>query len=133
MDYHHYHHRLLRHLASIPFIWMMLFPIAITDLILEIYHHICFPLYGLPLVKRKEFIRLDRHRLQYLSFTEKVNCTYCAYANGFARYMCEIGARTEGYWCGITHEKKGGFKQPGYQKDFLPYGDEKAYKRYCKK
>jgi hypothetical protein len=112
---------------------MMLFPMAIADLFLEIYHRICFPLYGIPTLKRKNYIRLDRHRLEYLSFFDKLNCTYCAYANGLAHYMVAIAGKTEEYWCGIKHAPAKGFSEPAHQKNFLKYGDKKSYEeKYCK-
>lgn len=125
--------RTLRHALSFPFIWMMLFPISIADLFLEIYHRICFPLYGIPYVKRKKYIHLDRHRLEYLSFFDKINCTYCAYANGLAAYMVAIAGKTEEYWCGIKHKQSKDYKEPEHHKNFAKYGDKKAYEeKYCK-
>ena len=44
-----------------------------------------------------------------------------------------ITAETEKYWCGIMHKKYKGFVQPAHHKDFLKYGDEKAFKeKYTK-
>lgn len=55
MDYLNYRHT-IRHLLSTPFIWVMIVPVALADLLGEIYHRICFPLYGLPYVKRSQYI-----------------------------------------------------------------------------
>jgi len=46
--------------------------------------------------------------------------------------VSEIAARTEKYWCGIKHQPARGFHEPKHHKDFLKYGDEKAFKAYCK-
>jgi hypothetical protein len=119
-------------MASFPFIWFMIIPIIILDVCLEIYHHICFPLYGIALVKRKDFVKLDRHELAYLSFFDKINCTYCAYANGMAHYLTEIAGRTEKYWCGVKHQVTKGFREPQHHSTFLAHGDERAYKQKCK-
>ena len=132
MKYKKYN-RTLRHALSFPFIWLMLFPMAIMDLFVEIYHKICFPLYGIPYLKRKDYIRLDRHRLEYLSFFDKINCTYCAYANGLAHYITAIAGKTEEYWCGIKHSPAKNYKEPEHHKSFAKYGDKKDYeKKYCK-
>ena len=125
--------RLLRHIISIPFIWMMIIPCIITDIMIEIYHRICFPLYGLPYVKRSKYIRIDRHKLKYLSLVQKINCMYCGYANGLLHYASTIAGVTEYYWCGIMHQKKNGFLPPEHHKGFLPYNDKKAYKEYIQK
>lgn len=125
--------RTLRHIASFPFIWLMIFPIVLSDICLELYHRICFPLYGIPRLHRKDYIRLDRHRLDYLSWFDKINCSYCAYANGLAGYMVAIAGKTEEYWCGIKHQSAPEYKEPEHHKTFAEYGNKKAYEeKYCK-
>ncbi len=59
----------------------------------------------LRLIRRKGYIRINRHRLQYLNFREKINCAYCGYANGLMKYSAANTAATEKYWCGIKHRK----------------------------
>jgi hypothetical protein len=133
MQYKKYEgHRRLRHLLSTPFIWLMIVPIVIMDIFGELYHRICFPLYGIECVKRKNYIRIDRHKLSYLNLKDKLSCMYCGYANGFLQYACEIAARTEKYWCGIKHKQGGSFIEPKHHKDFLKYGDKNAYAKFCK-
>jgi len=123
--------RRLRHLISIPIIWLPLIPAIILDIIGEIYHRICFPLYGIPYVKRSDYIVFDRHKLKYLRFSNKIGCLYCSYMNGFINYARVIAGLTEIYWCGIKHRSKPGFHEPEHQKNFVPYGDEGAFrKRY---
>jgi hypothetical protein len=131
MDYKRYGLN-LRHWLSWPFVWVVLFPLLILDLFVEIYHRICFPLYRLEYVKRSEYIRLDRYKLPYLTWADTINCLYCEYANGLLHYVSEIAGRTEKYWCGIKHQPVKNFHPTEHQKDFLPYGDEKAFKKYCK-
>ncbi len=116
----------IRHLASAPFIYSVIVPVVLLDLIAEIYHRICFPLYRIPYVKRSAYIRIDRHKLSYLSPLEKLNCMYCGYVNGFLAYAAKIAGDTEAYWCGIQHQKSKGFQQPAHHNDFFPYGDEHA-------
>jgi len=111
----------------------MLIPIGLADFFLEIYHRICFPLYGIKYVNRKHYIRLDRHKLEYLSFFDKINCTYCAYANGLAAYMVAIGGKTEEYWCGIKHKPHKNYHEPEHHKNFAEYANKKDYEnKYCK-
>jgi hypothetical protein len=74
--------RFIRHTISIPFIYGMGIVLVIFDIGVEIYHRICFPLYGIPLVNRKEYIKIDRVKLGYLNLVQKFNCLYCGYANG---------------------------------------------------
>lgn len=120
----------LRHIASLPFILGMALPIVILDLIIEIYHNICFPLYGIQKVKRSNYIRIDQQKLSYLVTKDKLWCIYCGYVNGFAAYFVKIAGDTEKYWCGIKHKSGGDFIEQPHQKDFLEYGDEKAYDDY---
>ena len=112
-----------------PVIYSMTIPLIILDLWIEIYHRICFAAYGIPYVKRGKYIRIDRQKLQYLSFLEKLNCMYCGYANGLLHYSCVIAGETEKYWCGIKHQLDGEFCEPEHHEEFIPYGDEEAYKK----
>ncbi len=122
-------YRYLKRLASLPFIWMMVLPMVFLDFFAEIYHHICFPLYEIPLIKRPKYIKIDRHKLEYLSPTDKINCVYCGYANGLMHYLTEIAGETERYWCGIKHEQSADFIPPKHHADFIEYGDRRAFER----
>lgn len=132
MDYRRYReNRYLRHFISTPFIWAPLVGVLFLDLLISIYHSVCFPLYGLEKVKREEYIQvLDRGRLQYLGGLEKLDCMYCGYVNGFFLYAKEIAGRTEKYWCGIMHEGKPGFKThpDQLQQGFARYGDAEDFR-----
>lgn len=123
----------LRHWLSFPFIWLISVPVVILDICVEVYHHVAFPLYGIPIVKRSNYIRIDRQKLAYLTFFDKISCMYCGYANGFAAYLVRIAGDTEAYWCGIKHKEGSGFIPQTHQKDFLPYGDEQAFDDFTKK
>ncbi len=129
MDNRKYPKRWFLHSLSMPIIYGGIIPLVMFDIYLEIYHQICFRLYGLPLVKRGEYIKIDRYKLKYLPWYEKINCAYCGYGNGWVHYASEILARTEKYWCGIKHAKYKNFNEPAHHKDFLEYGDEKGYKK----
>ncbi len=85
---------------------------------MEIYHHICFPLYGLKLIPRKNYFFFDRTELN-LSWSEKISCHYCGYANGLAAYMVAIAGETEAYWCAIKHKERLSLETQPHTKDFI--------------
>jgi len=121
----------IKRLVTFPIIWTLIVPLVMTDIWVEIYHRICFPLYGVPYVKRSNYIKVDRHKLKYLNILQKIYCIYCGYANGFAHYLVKIGGETEKYWCGIQHQMGGNFIPQPHQKDFAKYGDEEDFvKKY---
>ena len=135
MDHKQYSRR-IRHLLSAPFIFVTVIPLVILDIFIEIYQNVVFRLYMLPLVKRSDYIKIDRHKLEYLNFLQKIFCTYCGYANGLLHYSCVIAGTTEKYWCGIRHQESPGFVPPPHHKDFLAYGDKAGFdsikKKKCK-
>jgi len=134
MNFKKHPERELRHIISIPFIWGMLFFFIIFDVALEIYHQICFRLYKIPIVSRKKYVKIDRHKLSYLSFLDKIRCIYCGYGNGILAYAVKITGETEKYWCGIKHEKDENFEEPEHQKDFVEFGDETDFEqKYLKR
>lgn len=123
-----------QHYVSTPFICGMIVPFVILDICLEIYHRICFPLFGIPYVKRTKYIKIDRHRLNYLNGAEKLFCAYCGYGNGLLHYASIIVGRTERYWCGIRHKRDKNFIEPFHHKrGFASYGDAEALKKFDKK
>ncbi len=111
-----------------PVIWSCLFPAVFMDMVISFYQAICFPIYGIPKVSRKDYIVIDRHYLSYLNSLEKANCVYCGYFNGLIGYAQEIGARTEQYWCPIKHARKTRFVHDRYAK-FLSYGGGVSYRK----
>ena len=124
----------IKNTISAPIIYWAFFWFLMLDIIIEIYHRICFPLYGIEIVDRKKYIKFDRHRLGYLRLIDKFNCLYCAYGNWLINYVREIVARTEKHWCGIKHADDSNFIVPEHHKDFISYWDEEAFKeRYLLK
>lgn len=113
---------LARHLASIPFIYGMLAPMAFLDAMASLYQAVCFRLWRMPRVDRAVYLNLERRRLPYLTGVQKLNCAYCSYANGVLAYVREIAARTEQYWCPIQHPVTPPAAHERYE-GFLPYGD----------
>jgi hypothetical protein len=114
-------------ILTAPIIWALLIPAILMDLSISIYQAICFPVYGIPKVRRQEYIILDRRYLSYLNIIEKFNCVYCGYFNGVIAYVQEISARTEQYWCPIKHARKMKYIHNRY-KNFFDYGDAKSYR-----
>ena len=117
---------------SAPIIYAMIVPALVMDVSVTIYQATCFPLYGIPKVKRGEFIVFDRHRLPYLNALQKLNCLYCAYFNGLIAYVREIASKTEQFWCPIRHARRIRGVHHRYW-HFMRYGDgEKLKERWMK-
>ena len=114
-------------ILTAPVIWSCLIPAFLMDIVITVYQNICFPIYGVPKVKRDDYILLDRGFLSYLNAIEKLNCLYCAYFNGVIGYTREIAARTEQYWCPIKHARKVKAIHTRYKK-FFDYGDAEGYR-----
>ena len=106
-------------ILSMPFIYGVFLPLLLLDIMVEIYHHVCFPLYGIRLVPRKKYFFYDREDLPKLSWIEKVNCRYCAYANGLAAYFVAIAGETEAYWCAIKHKGRVSLETQPHTSEFL--------------
>ena len=116
------------HILTAPVIYSCIFPALFLDLVVSIYQAVCFRVYGIPRVRRDDYIVIDRHQLQYLNPLEKLNCVYCGYFNGLIAYVQEIAARTEQYWCPIKHARKLAVMHGRYHK-FLEYGDGDNYQQ----
>lgn len=113
-------------ILSAPLIYSLLLPLALLDLFVTVYQQVCFRIYRIGVVKRSDYIVIDRHMLGYLNLIEKVNCVYCGYANGLIGYCREIAARTEQYWCPIKHARR--VQGPhGRAQAFFDYGDADRY------
>ena len=117
---------------TIPFIWAMMIPALMVDISVTIYQAVCFPIYKIPKVRRKDYILMDRYNLFYLDKVERINCWYCEYFNGVIAYVREIGARTEQFWCPIKHSRTPKEKHSRYNK-FFDYGDYLKYKEELSK
>ena len=111
-----------------PVIYSGFVPFLLLDLFLWIYQAACFPIYGIPKVRRSEFLVFDRTDLPYLNAVERFNCFYCSYANGMAAYAREIAARTEQYWCPIKHARRIRAGHDRYPR-FFEYGDAESYRK----
>jgi hypothetical protein len=114
-------------ILSVPLICACAVPFALLDLSVTIYQSVCFPIYGIPKVRRQDYLIFDRGRLGYLNAVEKVGCIYCSYANGLIAYIAEIAARTEQHFCPIKHAHPLAQAHSRYG-HLLPYGDAKIYR-----
>ena len=119
-------------ILTIPIIWFALIPSLVLDFFVLFYQLICFPIYGIPRVRRGDYIIFDRHKLKYLNWVEKFNCMYCSYFNGLMAYLREIAARTEQYWCPIRHARLPKSTHLRYDR-FVDYGDAEGYRRELEK
>lgn len=117
-----------RYLLSAPFIYGMIVPAIIWHLTIEIYHQVCFRLYGIPRVQSKDFFLYDRQLLSILNLWEKVNCLYCSYVNNLLRYSIEIAGRTERYWCPIKYYRRISKAHSQYDK-FVSSKDAKNFRQ----
>ncbi|WP_420566685.1 hypothetical protein [Thalassovita sp.] len=109
-----------------PVIYSLIIPFVLLDIFVTIYHAICFPVYGIPKVRRADHIRVDRHHLAYLNGLQKLNCVYCGYCNGLLSYVREIAGRTEAHWCPIKHAARVDGTHAHYG-SFLEYGDADGF------
>lgn len=111
-----------------PLVYVVFIPLVMLDVLLFLFQLVCAPVYGIPKVKRAEYIVLDRHNLAYLNPIEKLNCVYCGYANGLLAYARAIAARAEVHWCPIKHalKTKGAMRQ---YYNYADYGDAEGYRQ----
>ncbi len=114
-------------IISAPIIYGMIIPLALLDLTITLYQQICFRIYKIPLVKRRDYLTIDRHYLPYLNLIEKINCIYCGYGNGLLEYAREVIGCTEKYWCPIKHARRTPDPHRHVEK-FFDYGDALAWK-----
>lgn len=112
-----------RTLLVSPLLYIMVIPLVFLDICLELYHRLVFPILKIPLVRRGAYIKIDRHRLPFLSPVLKLACAYCGYANGLLHYAVRIAGETEAYFCPSKHLMTPGFQPPPHHRNFAEYGD----------
>lgn len=113
---------------TMPVIYGASIALVLFDLSVSLYQALCFPIYGIPKVKRGDYIVYDHQHLAYLNIIEKAHCLYCSYAVGMVAYTQEIIARTEQYFCPIKHAHKMRSMHSRYER-FLDYGDGDEFLR----
>lgn len=115
-------------ILTAPFIYAVIIPFVLLDLFVTVYQTVCFPVYGIPKARRRDYIAIDRNKLRYLNALEGFNCMYCSYGNGVLAYAVEVAGRTEQHWCPIKHARRVKNTHDRYA-IFLPYGDAQAYRK----
>jgi hypothetical protein len=115
-------------LLTAPLIYSGWAVFGLLDLFVSIYQAICFRIYGIPRVRRSDYLVFDRNDLPYLNAIEKFNCLYCSYGNGVVAYAREIAARTEQYWCPIKHARRIRAAHERYP-SFFEHGDAEAFRQ----
>ena len=114
-------------LLTAPIVYAVLLPLLLLDAFVTLYQWVCFPLYSIPRVRRRDYMVFDRAHLAYLNAVEKLNCAYCSYGNGLVAYVREVVGRTEQYWCPIKHARRLLDSHPHYH-GFLDFGDAEAWR-----
>lgn len=114
-------------ILTAPFIYICFVPFVLLDLFVSVYQAVCFPVYGIPKARRRDYMAIDRNKLRYLNALEGLNCMYCSYANGLLAFVVEVAGRTEQHWCPIKHARRIQHAHDRYS-HFLPYGDAHAYR-----
>jgi hypothetical protein len=110
-----------------PVMYSMIVPLMILDVSMSVFQGVIFSYYRIPRVTRSNYVVIDRNKLEYLNYFEKLNCAYCGYANGLIAYVREILARTEKHWCPIRHAHRTKAVHSQYRA-FLDYGDAETYR-----
>jgi hypothetical protein len=90
-------------ILAVVAIYSMIVPFVLIDASVALYHAVYFRAFGLPFVRRKDHVVLDRGRLAGLNFGQRVNCLYCDYANGVLSWVRAVTTVTEAYSCAIKH------------------------------
>ena len=111
-----------------PLIYALIVPLALLDLCVTLFQAACFPVYGIPKVRRRDHIVIDRQHLAYLNALQKLNCVYCGYANGLIGFVREVAARTEAHWCPVKHARRVAEPHSRYV-GFMDFGDERAFQQ----
>ena len=114
-------------ILTAPIIYFGVVPFFLLDLFLGVYQAICFPVYGIPMAQRSDYLIFDRGGLKYLNLVERINCRYCSYGNGVLAWAREIGGRTEQHWCPIKHARRLRELHSRYA-HFVEYGNAGQYR-----
>jgi hypothetical protein len=116
----------LAYVLAAPLIYGMIIPLLILDASATLFQQVCFRIWGIPRLRRLDYLVIDRHRLAYLNAFERLNCVYCGYATQLIEYAREINARTEQFFCPIKHARRTLDPHRRTQR-FFDYGDARAY------
>ena len=120
----------MRLLLTAPLIYGMLIPLCFIDICASVYQWVCFPLYGIPTVRRKAYVG-KIHRGMGITWLDRAHCAYCSYANGVCAYLRAVLIETEKYWCPIKYATRG-MKSPHPQTGYAEDGDTEGLQKLLK-
>jgi len=86
-------------ILTAPVIYALIIPVLLLDVFVAVYQTVCFPVYGIPRVRRSDYLAFDREQLAYLNAIEKLNC---AYWRGHARGEAAEVSTLAGSWIRIA-------------------------------
>ncbi len=118
-------HYWIRNIISMPFIYSVLIPVFLLDLVVSLYQAVCFPLYRIPKIRRRDYIQYNRGKMESLGLIDKAHCHYCSYVNGAIAYAAKVAGQTEKIWCPLRHAAENKFVELPHQKSFVS-GDQKS-------
>ena len=56
----YFHDAEIKHIISAPIVYSIIFPLIFLDFAITLYQHICFRIYGIPLIERSKYLIIDR-------------------------------------------------------------------------
>jgi hypothetical protein len=57
-------------ILTAPFIYACILPFVLLDLFVSMYQWVCFPVYGVPKARLRDYMAIDRNKLRYLNALE---------------------------------------------------------------
>ena len=75
-----------------------------------------------PPIDSKPYFKFDRHKIDHLSFLDKISCEYCEWANGTLQWGLAIANEVERKFCPIRNNCNACCeKVKDWRRDFLEY------------
>ena len=82
-------------ILTAPVIYSLIVPVVLLDLFVMTYQAICFPVYKIPKVRRRDYLVFDRHHLAYLNAIEKINHSHEEQHDNRKQLRREVEQRSE--------------------------------------
>ncbi|MBW2732228.1 MAG: hypothetical protein JRH20_07520 [Deltaproteobacteria bacterium] len=73
--------------GGVMYLTVPLFVFLHLTVVVFMYRFLLAPLLGLPRLRARDYIILDRHKIAGLHWFDKLNCWFCGYANGTIKLM----------------------------------------------
>ena len=93
-----------------PFIYACIIPFVLLDLFVSTYQAVCFPVYGIPKARRRDYIAIDRNKLRYLNALEGLIA--CTARMGTECWRTSWRLRDEPSSTGARSSMRGEFRRP---------------------